>query len=73
MDSCEKAVDLRLRFQLANDARQRRPIVMDLCFLHPALPVFLIEKLQHLGEGLFLVVEDVGKSSSLSIAEEFVT
>jgi hypothetical protein len=36
-----------MRFKLPYDARQRRPVVVNLRLLHPALPVRIIKELEH--------------------------
>ena len=39
-------------------------------FLHPPLPVFVVEELKHLLERLLRIVHDVGERSALPIFNE---
>jgi hypothetical protein len=68
----QKSIDFSNGFELAHDARQRRPIVMQLRFLHPALAIRAIEETEHLVERLLRVIEHVGKGASLPIFEKLL-
>jgi hypothetical protein len=59
-----------MRFKLPDHARQRRPVVVNLRFLHPALPVGVIKELKDRVKRLMRIVDNIGKPSALSVFEE---
>jgi hypothetical protein len=59
-----------MRFKLPDDARQRRPVVMNLRLLHPALPVGIIKELKDCVKSLIRIVHNIGKPSALIVFEE---
>ena len=59
-----------MRFKLPDDARQRRPVVVNLRLLHPALPVGIIKELKDCVKRLIRIVHNIGKPSALIVFEE---
>ncbi len=68
----EKAIDGRLRLKLSHNARQRGPVVMNLCFLHATLPVCVVEEIEYSVERLSRGVQHVGERPSLAILKEIL-
>jgi hypothetical protein len=68
----EKTMDCGQRFQLAHDASQRRPVVMQFRFFHAALTIFIAEELEHFVESFFGLAGDVGESLPLVIVEKLL-
>lgn len=67
----QEVVNHRMRFEFPDDARQSRPIVVKLRFLHPPLPVVVVKELQKFLEGVIGIVPDIGKGSTLTVLGEF--
>jgi hypothetical protein len=63
----QEAVDIGQTLQLAHDARQRRPVVVQLRFFHAALSIGIVEELQYFVEGLLAPVEHVDEGAALAI------
>ena len=59
-----------MRFKLPDDARQRRPVVMNLRLLHPALPVGIIKELKDCIRRLIRIVHNIGKPAALTVFSE---
>jgi hypothetical protein len=59
-----------MRFKLPDNARQGRPVVVNLRLLHPALPVRIIKELKDGVKSLFSIVRNIGKPSALTVFEE---
>lgn len=68
---CQEVVDRRLQLELANDPGESRPIMMDFRFLHAALPLGVVEKVEDFIKRLLGIIEDIGEGSSLPVAEKF--
>src|SRR5688572_5236809 len=66
----EKLVCGRSRFQLADNSRHRRPIVVRLGFFHTSMLVCPIEEFQHLIKRLLRVIQDVRKRSPLPVLKK---
>jgi hypothetical protein len=63
----QEAVNFRQTLQLAHDARQWRPVVVQLRFFHAALSIGIVEEIQYFVEGLLVPVEHVDEGSTLAI------
>ena len=70
LDRAEEFVNRRDRFELTHNARHRRAVVVDFGLFHASLTIGAAEEFQHGVEGLAGVVDDVGKSSALSVFQE---
>ena len=70
---CQRAIDGWMRFKLPDDARQGRPVVVNLGLLHPALPVGIIKELKNCVKRLIWIVHNIGKPSALIVFEEYIT
>jgi hypothetical protein len=46
--------------------------VVQLGFLHALLAVFVVKELKNFVERLLIIVHNIGKSSSLTVAKEFI-
>jgi hypothetical protein len=68
--SAKNAIDGRMRFKLPDDARQGRPVVMNLRLLHPTLPAGIIKELKDCVKRLIWIVHNIGKPSALIVFEE---
>lgn len=59
-----------MRFKFPDDARQGRPVVMNLRLLHPSLSVGIIKELKDCVKRLIRIVRNVGKPSALAVFEK---
>ena len=59
-----------MRFKLPDDARQGRPVVVNLRILHPALPVGIIKEFKDCVKRLLRIVDNIGKPAALIVFEE---
>jgi hypothetical protein len=66
----QNPIDGRPRFEFSNDARQRRPVMVRLGLLHPPLPVFIAEELEHLRERLLGIVYHISERPALAVVQE---
>jgi hypothetical protein len=59
-----------MRFKLPDDTRQRRPVVVNLRLLHPALSVRIVKELEDSVKRLIRTVDNIGKPSALTVFKE---
>jgi hypothetical protein len=69
----EKVIDGWFRLKLAHNACQGRPVVVNLRFLHTAVSVFTLEKVEYNVERLLGIIEHVGKGPALTVLKKIVT
>jgi hypothetical protein len=69
----KKVIDGGLGLKLSHHSSQRRPVVVDLGFLHAALSVFAIEEVEYGVERLLRIIRHVSKCPALTILKEVVT
>jgi hypothetical protein len=70
MNAGKETINLGLRFELADDPGQGRPVVVGLRVLHPPLSIFVIEEGEHDVKRLLGIVHHIGKRPTLHVTEE---
>jgi hypothetical protein len=69
----KKFIDGGLGLKFSHHSSQRRPVVVDLGFLHAALSVFVIEEVEYGVKRLLRIIRHVSECPALTILKEVVT